>query len=55
MARCVQLDGVQYFESPAQIDFAANRDPLTGHPAEAAFQPLFQKILRSAPAPIGLG
>jgi hypothetical protein len=30
-------------------------DPLTGHPAEAAFQPLFQKILRSAPAPIGLG
>lgn len=35
--------------------FAANRDPLTGHPAEAAFQPLFQKILRSAPAPIGLG
>ncbi len=35
--------------------FAANRDPLTGHPAEAAFQPLFQKILRTAPAPIGLG
>ena len=35
--------------------FAANRDPLTGHPAESAFQPLFQKILRSAPAPIGLG
>lgn len=34
--------------------FAANRDPLTGHPAEAAFQPLFQKILRMAPAPIGL-
>ena len=27
MARCVQLDGVRYFESPAQIDFAANRDP----------------------------
>ena len=26
-ARCVQLDGVRYFESPAQIDFAANRDP----------------------------
>lgn len=35
--------------------FAANRDPLTGHPADATFQPLFQKILRSAPAPIGLG
>ena len=27
VARCVQLDGVRYFESPAQIDFAANRDP----------------------------
>ena len=26
-ARCVQLDGVRYFESPAQIDFAADRDP----------------------------
>lgn len=27
VARYVQLDGVRYFESPAQIDFAANRDP----------------------------
>ena len=27
VARCVQLDGVRYFESPAQIDFAADRDP----------------------------
>lgn len=27
VARCVQLNGVRYFESPAQIDFAANRDP----------------------------
>ncbi|MED9885330.1 hypothetical protein [Gemmiger sp.] len=27
VARCVQLDGVRYFESPAQIDFTANRDP----------------------------
>ena len=27
VARCVQLDGVRYFESPAQLDFAANRDP----------------------------
>ena len=35
--------------------FAANRDPLTGHPADAVFQPLFQKILHTAPAPIGLG
>ena len=35
--------------------FAANRDPLTGHEAEQVFQPLFQKILMTAPAPIGLG
>ena len=35
--------------------FAANRDPLTGHQADSEFQPLFQKILRNAPAPIGLG
>lgn len=27
VARCVQLGGVRYFESPAQIDFAADRDP----------------------------
>ena len=35
--------------------FATNRDPLTGHPAPADYQPLFHKILMSAPAPIGLG
>ncbi len=35
--------------------FAANRDPLTGHPADSVFQPLFSKILMQAPAPIGLG
>jgi hemerythrin-like domain-containing protein len=35
--------------------FAANRDPMTGHPAETVFQPLFQKILNTAPAPVGLG
>ncbi|MES2717921.1 MAG: hemerythrin domain-containing protein [Pseudomonadota bacterium] len=35
--------------------FAANRDPLTGHPADGVFQPLFSKILMQAPAPIGLG
>ncbi|WP_201493655.1 hemerythrin domain-containing protein [Rubrivivax sp. A210] len=35
--------------------FAANRDPLTGHAAEAEFAPLFQRILLAAPAPIGLG
>lgn len=34
--------------------FASNRDPLTGHPASTEFQPLFQKILNRAPAPIGL-
>ena len=41
----------------AQLDaaFAANRDPLTGHEAEAQYQPLFRKILMAAPAPIGLG
>lgn len=27
VARCVQLDGVRYFESPTPVDFAANRDP----------------------------
>ena len=35
--------------------FATNRDPLTGHPADPVYAPLFQKILRTAPAPIGLG
>ncbi len=35
--------------------FAANRDPLTGHAAAAEFEPLFRRILNSAPAPIGLG
>jgi hemerythrin-like domain-containing protein len=34
--------------------FATNRDPLTGHAADPVFQPLFQKIVREAPAPIGL-
>ena len=27
LARCVQIDGVRYFESPKLIDFIANRDP----------------------------
>ncbi len=35
--------------------FAANQDPMTGHTAEQAYQPLFTKILNQAPAPIGLG
>jgi hemerythrin-like domain-containing protein len=41
----------------AELDaaFAANQDPLAGHPAPPDFQPLFSKILNLAPAPIGLG
>jgi hemerythrin-like domain-containing protein len=41
----------------AELDsaFAANQDPLVGHPAPADFQPLFSRILNQAPAPIGLG
>jgi hemerythrin-like domain-containing protein len=35
--------------------FAANRDPLTGHEPADELRPLFQKIVMSAPAPIGLG
>ena len=35
--------------------FAANRDPLTGHDADAVFKPLFRQILMTAPAPVGLG
>jgi hemerythrin-like domain-containing protein len=35
--------------------FASNRDPLTGHPADDTYRPLFSKIVMSAPAPIGLG
>ncbi len=44
-------------EDWAEVDaaFAANRDPLTGHEPADEFRPLFQKILMSAPAPIGLG
>ena len=35
--------------------FAANRDPLTGHEPPDGMRPLFQQILMTAPAPIGLG
>ncbi len=35
--------------------FAANLDPLTGHEATQDYQPLFSKILMTAPAPVGLG
>jgi hemerythrin-like domain-containing protein len=41
----------------AQLDaaFAANRDPLTGHAPPAEYEALFSRIVRIAPAPIGLG
>jgi hemerythrin-like domain-containing protein len=35
--------------------FAANRDPLTGHPPDEEFRQLFKLIVTHAPAPIGLG
>ena len=35
--------------------FGANADPLTGHSAQPDYQPLFQRILNHAPAPVGLG
>jgi hemerythrin-like domain-containing protein len=35
--------------------FAANRDPLTGHPPDDEYRALFKLIVAHAPAPIGLG
>jgi hemerythrin-like domain-containing protein len=35
--------------------FGANRDPLTGHEAEAEYRALFTRIVNAVPAPIGLG
>jgi hemerythrin-like domain-containing protein len=35
--------------------FATHKDPLTGHEAAPEYRPLFQKILNTAPAPVGLG
>jgi hemerythrin-like domain-containing protein len=35
--------------------FGENRDPLTGHPPSADYEQLFSRIVRTAPAPIGLG
>jgi hemerythrin-like domain-containing protein len=35
--------------------FAANRDPFTGHDADDEYRPLFERIVATAPAPIGLG
>jgi len=40
---------------PLDEAFTVHADPLTGHPAQPAYQPLFQRILMHAPAPIGLG
>ncbi|NML16229.1 hemerythrin domain-containing protein [Azohydromonas caseinilytica] len=44
-------------EDWAELDaaFLSHRDPLTGHPPEDVYQPLFSRILNTAPAPIGLG
>jgi hemerythrin-like domain-containing protein len=44
-------------EDWTQLDaaFAANRDPLTGHAPPAEYEALFSRIVRIAPAPIGLG
>ncbi len=41
----------------AELDasFADNRDPLTGHVPEDAYQELFRRIVAVVPAPIGLG
>lgn len=35
--------------------FEANRDPLAGHNPSGEYASLFQKILMTAPAPVGLG
>lgn len=35
--------------------FAANQDPLTGHPAPEEYRALFSRIVNIVPAPIGLG
>ncbi|MDN3542914.1 MAG: hemerythrin domain-containing protein [Roseateles asaccharophilus] len=41
----------------AELDetFAKERDPLTGGRADAAYERLFQRILRLVPPPLGLG
>lgn len=41
----------------AEVDaaFQRNRDPLTGHTPDAAYEPLFKKIVSTLPAPLGLG
>jgi hemerythrin-like domain-containing protein len=41
----------------AELDaeFSQNRDPLTGHEAQAEYRALFSRIVCLVPAPIGLG
>jgi hemerythrin-like domain-containing protein len=47
------LDAADWTELDAA--FADNRDPLAGNDPSGAYAPLFQKILMTAPAPVGLG
>ncbi len=44
-------------EDWADVDtaFESNRDPLTGHPPDADYTPLFSRIVAMLPAPLGLG
>jgi hypothetical protein len=35
--------------------FAQNRDPLTGHTPDQAYNALFTRIVNAVPAPLGLG
>lgn len=44
-------------EDWAELDaaFAANRDPLAGHPPEDDYRALFTRIVNALPAPLGLG
>lgn len=35
--------------------FAAHKDPLTGHPAQDAYKPVFSRIVNTLPAPYGFG
>ena len=42
---CIELDDA----------FSGNRDPLTGHDAVAAYQPLFRRIVSALPVAGGVG
>jgi hemerythrin-like domain-containing protein len=41
--------------SAVDAAFLAHRDPLTGHAPADEFRPVFDRIVRALPAPIGLG